>query len=69
VSSPTIGYDLSMAQVPAATASIFRPVKILVADDHATIRKMVVTTLQEERHFSVVGEAENGLQASKKLTH
>jgi DNA-binding NarL/FixJ family response regulator len=42
------------------------PVKILIADDHAVIRKMVSTTLKEEPGFNVIGEAENGLQAVDK---
>ena len=55
-----------MVQESAAIASTFRPVKILVADDHPTVRKMVITTLKEERQFDVIGEAENGLQAVQK---
>jgi hypothetical protein len=36
-----------MAQESAAIAATFRPVKMLVADDHATVRKMVTSTLKE----------------------
>src|ERR1700676_515744 len=42
------------------------PIKILVADDHAMIRKIVTTTLKQEEGFEVVGEAENGLEAVHK---
>lgn len=40
------------------------PVKILVADDHPVIRKMVTFALQTDERFSIVGQAENGLQAA-----
>ena len=46
--------------------SFSRPVKILVADDHALIRKMVTATLKEEPGFDVIGEAEDGQQAVDK---
>lgn len=48
------------------TSSIRPPVKILVADDHETIRKIVTATLRQEPHFEVVGEAVNGLEAVQK---
>jgi two-component system nitrate/nitrite response regulator NarL len=51
---------------PATSATLKRPVKIVIADDHAVIRKMVSTTLKEEPGFDVIGEAENGLQAVHK---
>jgi DNA-binding NarL/FixJ family response regulator len=58
---------LSSGMTPKASASPSRaPVKILVADDHAMIRKIVTTTLAQEKHFEVVGEAENGLDAVRK---
>ena len=55
-----------MCSMGAFPASFGRPVKILVADDHPVIRKMVTTTLKEEPGFDVIGEAENGLQAVEK---
>jgi two-component system nitrate/nitrite response regulator NarL len=51
---------------PATSAPLKRPVKILIADDHAVIRQMVAATLKEEAGFDVIGEAENGLQAIDK---
>lgn len=51
---------------PSTPVAFNRPVKILVADDHAVIRKMVTATLKEEPSFDVIGEAENGLQAVDK---
>jgi DNA-binding NarL/FixJ family response regulator len=47
-------------------ASFGRPVKILIADDHPVIRKMVTATLKQEPGFDVIAEAENGLQAVDK---
>ena len=46
--------------------SLSRPLKILIADDHPVIRKMVSATLKDEPGFDVIGEAENGLQAVDK---
>jgi DNA-binding NarL/FixJ family response regulator len=43
-----------------------RPVKILVADDHPVVRKMVTSRLKAEPHFDVIAEAENGLEAVHK---
>jgi two-component system, NarL family, nitrate/nitrite response regulator NarL len=59
----SLAYDGWMDTFPA---SFGRPVKILIADDHAVIRKMVAATLREEPGFDVIGEAENGLQAVDK---
>jgi DNA-binding NarL/FixJ family response regulator len=45
-------------------------VRILIADDHPVIRKIVRSTLQAHPHFEVCGEAMNGAQAieeAKKL--
>ena len=47
-----------------------RTVRILVADDHPVIRKMVSSTLRRHPHFDVCGEAADGAQAieeAKKL--
>ena len=48
------------------TSSVRPPIKILVADDHPVIRKIVTSTLKEEPHFEVIGEATNGLEAVQK---
>ena len=57
-----------MTPEPSASASVSsrRPIKILVADDHVMIRKIVTSTLEQEAGFEVVGEAENGLEAVRK---
>lgn len=38
-------------------------IRILIADDHAVVRKGLVMVLRLEPDFEVVGEAENGLRA------
>jgi DNA-binding NarL/FixJ family response regulator len=38
-------------------------VRILIADDHATIRNMVRSRLRQHAHFEVVGEAADGAKA------
>ena len=46
------------------------PIRILITDDHAVVRKGLVMVLRQESDFEVVGEAENGragLEAAKKL--
>lgn len=46
------------------------PVRILIVDDHAVVRKGLVMVLRQEPDFEVVGEAENGrkgLEAVKSL--
>ncbi len=40
-----------------------RSIRILIADDHAVVRKGLVMVLRLEPDFEVVGEAENGRQA------
>lgn len=36
------------------------PIRILITDDHAVVRKGLVMVLRQESDFEVVGEAENG---------
>jgi DNA-binding NarL/FixJ family response regulator len=53
-----------------SVSQLDRRVRILVADDHPVIRKVVRSTLQQHPHFDVCGEAANGLEAieeAKKL--
>jgi DNA-binding NarL/FixJ family response regulator len=50
----------------AQSTSSSRPVKILVADDHPVVRRMVTSTLKAEPQFDVIAEAENGLEAVHK---
>lgn len=43
-----------------------KPIRLLLADDHALFRKGLVSLLKREEAFQVVGEAENGAEAIKK---
>ena len=43
-----------------------KPIRLLLADDHALFRKGLVSLLKREEEFQVVGEAENGAEAIKK---
>ena len=40
-----------------------RPIRILLADDHAILRDGIRALLSDEADLQVVGEAENGRQA------
>lgn len=47
-----------------------RRIRVLVADDHPLVRRMVKTTLQQYPDFEVLGEAKDGAEAveeAKKL--
>jgi DNA-binding NarL/FixJ family response regulator len=53
-----------MSQSSAATVSqINRTVRILIADDQPSIRRVVRSTLQQHPHFEICGEAVNGAEA------
>ena len=60
-----------MSESGATTVSqIDRRVRILIADDHPIIRRVVRSTLQQHPHFEICGEAVNGAEAieeAKKL--
>jgi DNA-binding NarL/FixJ family response regulator len=43
-----------------------KPIRLLLVDDHGLFRKGLVSLLQRESDFQVVGEAENGAEAIKK---
>jgi len=43
-----------------------QPVRILIADDHETVRKGIVTILSSRIKISECGEAANGLEAISK---
>jgi two-component system nitrate/nitrite response regulator NarL len=40
-----------------------KPIRLLLADDHTLFRKGLVSLLEQERCFEIVGEADNGQQA------
>ncbi|WMJ73724.1 response regulator transcription factor [Cytophagaceae bacterium ABcell3] len=40
-----------------------KPIKIIIADDHAIVRDGIRSTLSEERNFKIIGEASNGIEA------
>ena len=40
-----------------------RPIRIVVADDHAILRMSLITALQTEPDFQVIGEAADGREA------
>ncbi len=42
------------------TAYSKAPIRVLVVDDHAVVRKGICTMLSEEKDFEVVGQADNG---------
>ena len=60
-----------MSESSVMTVSrIDRKVRILIADDHPIIRRVVRSTLQQHPHFEICGEAVNGAEAieeAKKL--
>ena len=60
-----------MSESSVITVSrIDRKVRILIADDHPIIRRVVRSTLQQHPHFEICGEAVNGAEAieeAKKL--
>ncbi len=49
---------------PAASGKLIR---LVVADDHRTMRKGIISFLRGERGFQVVGEADNGKQAVARV--
>jgi two-component system nitrate/nitrite response regulator NarL len=51
---------------PEVQGSPTPPVKILIADDHPLIRKIVTSTLTRESRYNVVGQAANGKEALQK---
>ncbi len=42
-------------------------IRVVLADDHPTIRGMVRSVLEEHPHFEVCGEAENGAEAIEEV--
>jgi two-component system, NarL family, nitrate/nitrite response regulator NarL len=46
-----------------AVAQPDRRIRVLVADDHPLVRRMVRTTLQQDSRIELCGEAEDGAQA------
>ena len=61
---PVVGIALAMSHPPGVTVkALDRTVRILIADDYPTIRKMVRQTLELHPHFEVCGEAQDGAKA------
>ena len=44
----------------------YRVIKILVADDHTLFRQGIIRLLEDNKEFSIVAEAENGLELIEK---
>ena len=40
-----------------------KPIRILIADDHAVVRRGLRSLIQTEKDFLVIGEASNGIEA------
>ena len=43
------------------------PIRVLIVDDHAVVRQGLRHILQEQKDVEVMGEAEDGLGALKKI--
>ena len=54
------------APAPIQVKEIARTIRVLIADDHADIRRMVRSTLEQHPHFQVCGEACDGGDAIKE---
>ena len=46
-----------------------QPIRILIADDHAVVRRGLRSILQIEKDFQIVGEAANGMEAVEMACH
>ena len=44
-----------------------KPIKVLIADDHAVVRQGITSILKTEKDIQVVGEAEDGMQTIEKV--
>jgi len=61
---------VTLVKQPGQRKKPGRKVRVLIADDHSIIRRIVRSTLQANPRFEVCGEAENGAEAieeAKKL--
>jgi DNA-binding NarL/FixJ family response regulator len=54
------------SQIGVRVKKIDRTIRILIADDHPVVRKMVRSTLEEVPHFRVCAEVEDGATAIKE---
>jgi two-component system, NarL family, response regulator DevR len=61
VEAPVIGYSIDKEVVTMSSI-----VKILIADDHALVRRGLRTLLEYQSHFKVVAEAKTGEEAIEK---
>jgi CheY-like chemotaxis protein len=57
------GQNMNEQPNPARDARI----RVVVADDHPVIRRMVRSVLQQHPHFEVCGEAQNGAEAIEEV--
>lgn len=44
-----------------------KQIKVLLVDDHTILRKGLVSLLEDENDISVIGEAEDGIEATRKV--
>jgi len=58
----------SSIEPPQARPTIERRIRVVVADDHPLVRRMVSMTLLRYTHIDVVGEAGDGLQAVEEAS-
>jgi len=50
-------------------ASLLRPIKVIIADDHTLFREGVKTALAQKKDIKIIAEAENGAQLLHQLKH
>ncbi len=60
--------DSEAASAETAQSLADRAIRILVVDDHAIVRQGLVSMLEDEPDFLVVGEANNGISAVRLAT-
>jgi two-component system, NarL family, response regulator LiaR len=52
-----------MSVSPTASPPVLTPIRVLLADDHAVVRKGIREFLEEDPEITIVGEAANGREA------
>lgn len=56
-----------MIAPPKMQAELGRPIRVMIVDDSAVIRKLVTQTLEQDEAFVVAGTAPNGVLALQKI--